>query len=158
MSKKDAGQLLEDAAALYRQRNAAYGGSYHAHGTVVKALFPYGLKLDEPSDFSRYAILDMIIGKLIRYSNNFAVGGHDDSMADISVYAMMLRELDQIDRATKARASHILPERPSVGAGILLGEEEGHDEQSGSGSRAAGDGNGDAWGDGGNLPSSHLNR
>jgi hypothetical protein len=36
----------------------------------------------------------MMASKLARYANNFFTGGHADSLEDISVYAQMLREVD----------------------------------------------------------------
>lgn len=94
-------ELLQDAISTRIERNgsygeSSYGGCYKQHGPVMERLFPEGIELSGSNDLSRYAILDTIVGKLIRYANNFHNGGHDDSLKDISVYANMLRELDEI--------------------------------------------------------------
>lgn len=94
-------EFLQDAINTRIERNSSYRSSnnveaYKQHGVVVKALFPDGVELKTSIDMSRYAILDIIIGKLLRYANNFDDCGHDDSLKDISVYSNMLRELDEI--------------------------------------------------------------
>lgn len=89
-------EMLNEAIAVREQRNADYADAYILHGNVVKALFPDGVKLDTPEDMRRFAVLDIIIGKLLRYTLNFDKGGHDDSMKDISVYSNMLRHLDEL--------------------------------------------------------------
>lgn len=91
-------ELLQDAIDIRIERNAAYGGAYLQHGEVVKALFPDGLQLDTAEDHGRFAILDTIIGKVLRYCKNFHNEGHDDSLKDIGVYSNMLRHLDEIMR------------------------------------------------------------
>lgn len=92
-------QLLNDAIAIREVRNADYAAAYILHGEVVKALFPDGVNLDNSHDMRRFAIVDTIIGKLLRYTLNFENGGHDDSLKDISVYSNMLRHLDEIGEA-----------------------------------------------------------
>lgn len=88
---------LRVKADLYKQRNAVYGSNYHRFGPIL-SLILQGQKLDA-SDFqqmNRLGIFVQIIAKITRYGENFARGGHDDSLDDISVYAMMLKEMDQI--------------------------------------------------------------
>lgn len=94
-------ELLQESIKIRTERNEGYkepvfGGAYKQHGTVVAALFPSGVSLEGQEDMGRYAVFDIIVGKLIRYANNFDAGGHDDSLKDISNYAAMLRELDEI--------------------------------------------------------------
>jgi hypothetical protein len=91
---KNAGDLLREAADLFKQRNEQYGPSYFTHGPVLSALFPYGMRLQTPEDFNRFAILNLVVTKLVRYCNNFHFGGHQDSIADLAVYAKMLEEVD----------------------------------------------------------------
>lgn len=87
-------KLLISAAKTYEERNKIYGDTYKLHGDVVNALFPKGIKLEDPVDQSRFGVLTMIIGKLTRYAVNFNSGGHKDSLHDLQVYAAMLEELD----------------------------------------------------------------
>jgi hypothetical protein len=86
---------LTEKADLYRERNALYGDTYHRHGAVMMALYPEGLTLRTVGDFNRFGVLNMIVSKITRYSANWERGGHADSLDDISVYSMMLKELDQ---------------------------------------------------------------
>jgi hypothetical protein len=89
---------LNDAAAIYKQRNLIYGDSYKKFGKVMFVLFPDGVSAKGEDDLNRLGVLNMIVSKLMRYANNFSMGGHDDSLDDIAVYAMMLKELDQLCR------------------------------------------------------------
>jgi hypothetical protein len=82
-------------ADLYRARHKVYGNSNLVFGELARVLFPRGLMLTTVCQFNRAAIVFHIVDKLIRYSNNFHDGGHRDSLDDISVYAMMLRDMDE---------------------------------------------------------------
>lgn len=93
-STGNAAQLLEEAAALYRQRNAVYGNNYKRFGHILATLFPEGLVLRTADDWNRMGVLFHVIDKLTRYTNNFANGGHADSLCDAKVYIAMLEELD----------------------------------------------------------------
>jgi hypothetical protein len=94
LSGKNAGDLLQDAADLFHERAKQYGPSYFTHGPVVAALFPEGLTLRSAEDFNRFAILNLMVTKLVRYCNNWSEGGHQDSVADLAVYTKMLEEVD----------------------------------------------------------------
>lgn len=86
---------LRKAAAIYEERNKLYGDNYKRFGPVLSLILA-GQQLD-PSDthqMSRLGIFVQIVAKLTRYGENFTRGGHDDSMDDTAVYAMMLKELD----------------------------------------------------------------
>jgi len=85
---------LREKAELYAQRNALYGDTYKLQGEVMNLLFPAGITLDGVKDHNRYAIYQTMISKMCRYAANFEAGGHIDSLDDISVYSMMLQELD----------------------------------------------------------------
>jgi hypothetical protein len=85
--------MLREAAAVNEKKNAEYGEGYLNHGAVMDGLFPDGVTLTTEEDFNRFAVLDMIVAKMVRYARNFRLG-HDDSLLDISVYAAILRELD----------------------------------------------------------------
>ena len=85
---------LEKAAATFRERNAVYGSNYERFGKLMLAFFPGGLSLQSVDDFNRIGVFFHIADKLSRYANQFKQGGHEDSLDDISVYSMILQELD----------------------------------------------------------------
>lgn len=92
-TKLNASELLEAAAATWRQRNALYGDNYKRFGAVMVALFPNGLTLDTVDDFNRLGVFVQCVSKLSRYAENISRGGHQDSAHDLAVYAAMLEEL-----------------------------------------------------------------
>lgn len=87
-------EKLTSNAEIYNNRNEIYGGAYKNVGLIMAGLFPNGLSLNSTEDFNRFGCLHTIASKLCRYSNIFHLGGHQDSLDDISVYAAMLQELD----------------------------------------------------------------
>lgn len=88
-------EALRKAAEIYEQRNALYGDNYKRFGPVMKLLFPDGLTIKYDDDWNRIGILVQMVSKLTRYAQNFKAGGHEDSLDDLAVYTMMLRELDE---------------------------------------------------------------
>lgn len=98
MTEKFVPKTLRDAAKIYEERNALYGDVYKRFGSVMLALFPEGVYRtpvgDVEAHVNRYGLLVQIVGKLMRYCSNFEKGGHDDSLDDLAVYAIMLKELD----------------------------------------------------------------
>jgi len=88
-----AADTLYEAAKVNEAKNMEYGRGWERHGEVMAALFPSGLTLVDHEDFGRFAMFDLLIVKMVRYSANFREG-HDDSLIDIAVYAAMLREMD----------------------------------------------------------------
>lgn len=103
LDAKSVPNRLRAAADLYEQRNAVYGSDYYEHGQLMMALFPNGLALRTDQDFARYNLFKMVVAKAARYAKNFLRAGHADSLDDISVYAQMLRELD--DKITAENAA-----------------------------------------------------
>jgi hypothetical protein len=99
MSKKEqeawVAKRLREAGDLYNERHKVYGDNYKQFGSIMMALFPNGIELTTCADWNRLGILVQCISKASRYTNNFHKGGHDDSLADLTVYATMLRELDK---------------------------------------------------------------
>lgn len=89
---------LMKAAELYQQRNKQYGDSYKRFGPMMQALMKE-VTLKTPNDFGRFALLNFIVSKLHRYVNNWNKGGHADSLQDISVYCIMLMELDKDEKS-----------------------------------------------------------
>ena len=84
-------EILETAAATYRERNAIYGDNYKNTGAVMRALFPDGVKLVTADDFNRWCLFELVIVKLTRFTNSGLT--HIDSIHDAAVYAAMLESL-----------------------------------------------------------------
>jgi hypothetical protein len=84
---------LRAAAAIYEERNAMYGDNYKRYGSSILQMFG-PVELRTADDYNRFAIFTHIMTRLTRYAANFSRGGHDDSLDDICVYTMMLKELD----------------------------------------------------------------
>lgn len=89
-------ERLRAAADIYEERNALYKDNYIYFGDFITAIFPEGVKLETPAEFARFGLFVMILSKATRYANMFKQGGHADSLADISVYANMLAEVDEL--------------------------------------------------------------
>lgn len=102
--------MLRVAAKIYEDRNKMYGDNYKRFGPALSGLMN-GAALTTPDDFNRFGILVQIFSKISRYCNMFEKGGHDDTLDDIAVYAMMLKEID-----SGARVNTITSE---IGAAIM---------------------------------------
>lgn len=87
--------FLRDAAKIYEERNKLYGDNYKQFGKWANELFPNGLVVSGEEEWNRLGIFVQIMSKLSRYAQNFNRGGHEDSLDDMAVYAMMLKELDR---------------------------------------------------------------
>jgi len=94
-------QLLRDAAGIYEERNKLYGDNYKRFGEIMALLFPNNAELAFSNEFNRFGIFVQMVSKLTRYAENFDRGGHRDSLDDLAVYAMMLRELDDENAAAE---------------------------------------------------------
>jgi hypothetical protein len=99
MSKKPY-ELLQESVETFKQRAEVYGDNYKVYGQVMSVLLKNGIAAcDTPEEHekmhNRLGLLTQIVSKLTRYCENFDKGGHDDSLNDLSVYAAMLRSLDQ---------------------------------------------------------------
>lgn len=95
--KPQAPDLLDAAAATFRERNAIYGNNYQRMGALLLALFPEGgvPAVRSEADANRLNLLIDCLGKLQRYAHGFSRGGHRDSAHDLIVYAAMLEEHTQ---------------------------------------------------------------
>lgn len=89
-----ANDYLREAAEIYEARNKVYGDNYKLVGKVMEGLFPDGVQLNSVDDYNRFHLLELAVVKLTRYCNNWDKGGHEDSLKDLSVYAMMILEVD----------------------------------------------------------------
>jgi hypothetical protein len=73
-------------AATYRDRNATYGNNCTKVGQILAILYPDGMQLKTADDFTRWHLVDWMVGKLTRFS----CGNHLDSIHDLAVYAAMV--------------------------------------------------------------------
>ena len=88
-------EILEAAAATYKERHPIYGRNWFKVGGALAAMFPSGITLHTPEDFARFYLFTLQVMKQTRYANNFASGGHADSMLDTSVYSALLLAVDE---------------------------------------------------------------
>jgi len=91
---------LEEAAAVFRQRNALYKDNYKQFGTWVQPLLK-SVELKTADDFTRMGLLVQVLNKVSRYMQQFNEGGHSDSLTDLAAYAMMLKQVDAEAAARK---------------------------------------------------------
>lgn len=89
--------FMAAAIQTFKQRSEQYGESYKRHGEVMRALFPEGLTICGVEEFNRFGILNMIVSKLLRYTNDWH-NPHEDSIHDLGVYAFINQELDMANR------------------------------------------------------------
>jgi hypothetical protein len=94
-----AADKLDAMAATYRERNAVYKDNFIRLGEAMHALFPQGLTVNNPADWTRLYFFFLQQVKLSRYATNFNAGGHADSVHDAAVYAAMLEAFDEHCRA-----------------------------------------------------------
>jgi len=86
---------LIQLAKLKKDKGKEYGDSYKRHGAVMAGLFPHGICLETADDFNRFAVYDLMVVKMVRYSVAFENNRTSpDSLDDLSVYAAILQELD----------------------------------------------------------------
>jgi hypothetical protein len=87
-------EKLEQAAALFIEKQRAYGSNYDRLGKALSAFFPSGVTLSSPSDFTRFHVLSLMVAKLGRYAHNWPKG-HADSAEDLIVYSAILASLNE---------------------------------------------------------------
>jgi len=87
---------LESLASIYRERGGHYGDNYLHMGKVFMGLFPRGVVLDTEEKFNRFHFLVHLTSKLSRYTQMFEERGHPDSFDDLSIYAQMANEYDDL--------------------------------------------------------------
>lgn len=95
---------LRAKAALFEERQKVYGENYRKIGPIMEIL---GIKeLPDASAHGRFSLFVQLVTKITRYAESFNRGGHDDSLDDIAVYAMMLKELDWEARITSLESDY----------------------------------------------------
>ena len=90
-----AADKLEAMAATYRERNKVYGDNFVRLGHAMHAMFPQGLTINTPHDWTRLYFFFLQIVKSSRYATNFTTGGLVDSVHDAAVYNAMLEAYDE---------------------------------------------------------------
>jgi hypothetical protein len=85
---------LEDLADIHAERQAIYGDNYMYIGEIMMGMFPRGMHIKTAEEFNRLHLFFHLVGKLSRYARQMPDGGHDDSLDDTAVYAMILRHYD----------------------------------------------------------------
>lgn len=89
-----AADVLDHAAATYRERNAGYKDNAVMVGAVMKALFPHGVTLRNEEDHHAYHLFELLIVKLTRFVKSDL--RHADSIHDLAVYAAMVETLAHV--------------------------------------------------------------
>lgn len=95
--KRNAADFLLEIADIYRERKPMYKDNYKHVGKAMAALFPDGLTISAGDEeaFNRLHFVMHMYSKLSRYCMNLQKGGHQDSLDDLAVYAMLARECDE---------------------------------------------------------------
>jgi hypothetical protein len=91
---KTADEFLSEGAATFKARNKIYGNNYLNVGRAMTGFFPNGVTLVTEDDFNRFHLFMLAIVKMTRYTNNWNVGGHADSIHDATVYCAMVESVD----------------------------------------------------------------
>lgn len=89
--KRTAADILQEAAATFRERNANYKDNAVNVGKVMEALFPNGVTLNSAADFHIWHLFELSIVKLTRFTNSGM--SHSDSARDAAVYWAMIENL-----------------------------------------------------------------
>lgn len=79
--------ILQEAAAVFAERNAIYKDNYKKVGAVMRALFPDGVPPDV-STSDTFHLFELIMVKLTRFVNSGMT--HADSITDVTNYAAMI--------------------------------------------------------------------
>ena len=93
---------LEEAIKTAESRETVYGkghAGHNAHGAALAALFPEGLTLKTPEEFTRFILFALCTMKMARYAKNFTEGGHKDSAHDAGVYSFILEDYDDASKS-----------------------------------------------------------
>lgn len=91
-------QRLAALGELYKARNKLYGNDYLKFGAALSAMFPEGITLKGEDQFGRMALFFNCFQKLSRYASSMPNGQQLDSLSDLSVYAQMLSQFDEVKK------------------------------------------------------------
>ena len=123
-------ESLEALKRLTAERSSIYGpASRGVTGAILHAIFADAnpMHLDSPETMERFKVVAFIAEKLARYAENFIAGRpHYDSLDDIAVYAMILKELDENFFTASAAAAPPPPfSDPRLSAAVKSLKDEG---------------------------------
>lgn len=90
-----AADLLAKGAETFRERNTVYQDNHKRIGGMMHAMFPAGLTVNTPEEWTRLYLFFLGVVKKSRYAVNFTKGGHKDSVHDETVYNAMLEAFDE---------------------------------------------------------------
>lgn len=102
-------ERLRDLAKIHEDRAAIYGDNYMHVGKIMVGMFPNGVVVRTEEDFGRLHLFYHLVGKLTRYARQMPGEGHDDSLDDIAVYAMLLRQFDFLSAGGGEEKSRSVP-------------------------------------------------
>lgn len=88
---RTAADILEEAGATFRERNAVYKDNADNVGKVMAALFPDGVQIKTAADHKMYHLFELMVVKMTRFANSGLT--HQDSIRDLSVYGAMVENL-----------------------------------------------------------------
>lgn len=83
-------EVLADAAATFRERNAVYGSNYRMVAPLVRTLFPNGVPQHLVTT-DHWHLFELILVKLSRFA--ISELKHVDSIHDAMVYAAMVESI-----------------------------------------------------------------
>jgi len=87
--------VLKLAERTYKERNRSYHDNFVRLGNAMHSMFPDGLTMQSPDDWTRLYFFMANQVKMSRYATNWYEGGHKDSSVDAAVYAAMLHAYDK---------------------------------------------------------------
>ena len=86
-------EALVELMETHKEKSDEYKDTIDTFGDVMMALFRDELWLHE-TDYARFGLLVQIISKVVRYTKNIDTG-HQDSLHDLAMYAILLKEYDK---------------------------------------------------------------
>ena len=88
-------EFFSEIMKIHSERHKAYGQNYLRFGPIMKSLMGQ-VTLKTEKDWNRIAIMIHMLNKLTRYCSRWNKGGHEDSLNDLAVYSLILKELDEV--------------------------------------------------------------
>lgn len=91
VDERDAGDILVNMGATYKERNALYKDNAVMVGKIMAVMFPNGVKLATAADHEFFHLFQLKIVKLTRFVNSDLK--HVDSIHDDAIYSAMCERL-----------------------------------------------------------------
>ena len=87
-------KLRDEIKTIFHDRRSKYGDAYLSHGSVMDSIFGT-IELNNVNDYTRFGLLNSIVGKLNRYDFDIENdNANKDCMLDMANYCLMLAEYD----------------------------------------------------------------